>query len=96
MFSNFTEEEAKKRTCPIRCHEKDSFVKCLASGCMSWTVAFHRVVREDHSGGGLRTAELGSTTGRRARREGPPGCLGVWILDGVGYCKLIKKKNDSE
>ena len=31
----------------------------------------------------------------RLRREGPPGCYGVWIYDECGYCGANLKLKDS-
>jgi len=89
----FTEKEAREKNCPILSTAKDK-VKCDASNCIAWQVAFSKVEREDHSDGSLHIHEYGSKTGRRARREGPGGCSGVWILDETGYCELIQKKEE--
>lgn len=86
-------KKQEKKNCPILSTAKDK-VKCDASNCIAWQVAFSKVEREDHSDGSLHIHEYGSKTGRRARREGPGGCSGVWILDETGYCELIQKKEE--
>lgn len=89
----FTEKEMREKICPFMSTPMDK-VRCYASGCIAWQVAFSRVEREDHSDGSLHIQEYGSKTGRMARREGPSGSTGIWILDEVGYCERLQIKEE--
>jgi hypothetical protein len=89
----FTEAEARDKICPFMSTPLDK-IRCYASNCIAWQVAFGRVEREDHSDGHLHISEYGSKTGRRARREGPGGSMGHWILDEIGYCERLQNKEE--
>ncbi|MFW6310843.1 MAG: hypothetical protein ACOC1K_01260 [Nanoarchaeota archaeon] len=81
-------EEAIQKVCPFSKQNK-----CLGNGCMAWKEVNPRIKREDHSGGkDMMIQHRGKRGFQEIKREGPPGSLGVLILESQGVFELIYKE----
>lgn len=81
-------EEAVKKACPFAKRER-----CLGEKCAAWKEINPRIEREDHSGGkDMMVQQRGKRGFQEIKREGPPGSLGVLILESQGVCELIDKE----
>jgi len=83
-----TEEEAKNIRCPFKVATQPNthFKLCDGKDCMAWSVTEKRVEREDHSGAKQLMYDLSRTRDQELKRKGPPGSLGVWVLEERGTC----------
>ena len=84
-----TEEEAKNTRCPFKTTTESRetyFEPCDGKRCMAWTKTDNRIEREDHSGGREMMYKSAFDRGQELKREGPPGSLGVWVLEELGTC----------
>lgn len=88
-----TKEKAQHKICPFTLGGQYPALLCQVDVCMAWRVVHPKVTREDHSGGGDAISAEGYRTRRIARREGPKGSLGLWVLDEVGECARLFDKD---
>lgn len=84
-----TEAEAKARWCPYTLGRAQPPSLCVAKSCMAWRTVHPKAVREDHSNGDAAISAEAYRTRRVARREGPKGSLGLWVLDETGECARL-------
>lgn len=86
-----TEEQAARIVCPFTL-EKDIPHNCYCRDCFAWTKTDNRVEREDHSGGKEMMYKQAFDRDQELKREGPPGSLGIWVLEERGTCARLANK----
>ena len=89
-----TEKEAASKICPMNISEMEL---CLGSACMWWDEVHPRMERKDHSGARACMSntrmELHKAHGGKLadiKREGPPGSLGIWVIEARGRCGGVR------
>lgn len=78
--------DAYRVLCPF---QPGGFLACRGKECMAWRVVNNRIEREDHSGAKVLMYAQAANRHQIVKRTGPPGSLGILILEEQGVCARL-------